>query len=86
MGADIFFFTDVELMSLKLGVPVIPISAAKNEGVDELNETAKMLIDMAGSEAMIDVRVAYGSIIDEIKGVMMVVLRNFLRGIRRLLQ
>lgn len=36
---------------------------------DDLDEIAKMLVDMSGSEAMIDVRVAYGSIVDEIKGV-----------------
>lgn len=36
---------------------------------EELEETARMLVDMAGSEAMTDVRVAYGSISDEIKGV-----------------
>lgn len=48
---------------------VIIKALADNEGIEELEETAKMLVDMAGSEAMIDVRVAYGSIIDEIKGV-----------------
>lgn len=48
---------------------VIIKSLADNESLEDLNETARMLVDMAGSEAMIDVRVAYGSIVDEIKGV-----------------
>lgn len=34
----------------------------------ELNETAQMLVDMLNSEAMTSVRVAYGTIVDEIKG------------------
>lgn len=37
--------------------------------VDDLEETAKMLVDMAGSEALEDVRVSYGSIVEDIKGV-----------------
>lgn len=49
---------------------VVIIKALDDDVVQEdLEETAKMLVDMAGSEAMIDVRVAYGSIVDEIKGV-----------------
>lgn len=39
------------------------------DDVESLEETAKMLVDMAGSEAMEDVRVAYGSIVEDIKGV-----------------
>lgn len=39
------------------------------DDVADLEETSRMLVDMAGSEAMIDVRVAFGSIVDEIKGV-----------------
>lgn len=40
-----------------------------NEGKDELSETADMLVDMAGSEALSDVRVSYGCITDDIKGI-----------------
>lgn len=40
-----------------------------NANNEDLEEIAKMLVDMSGSEAMIDVRVAYGSIVEEIKGV-----------------
>lgn len=48
---------------------VIIKALSDSDTTEDLDETAKMLVDMAGSEAMIDVRVAYGSIIDEIKGV-----------------
>lgn len=41
----------------------------ESDGDEILEETAKMLVDMAGSEAMIDTRVAYGSVVDDIKGV-----------------
>ena len=40
-----------------------------DEGEEELQETADMLVDMAGSEAVSDVRVAYGTITEDIKGV-----------------
>ncbi len=33
-------FIDVEKLKTELGIPVVPISASKNEGVDELIETA----------------------------------------------
>jgi len=49
---------------------VVIIKALNDDDNEEdLEETAKMLVDMAASEAMIDVRVAYGSIVEEIKGV-----------------
>ena len=49
---------------------VVIIKALEDDvTMEELEETAKMLVDMSGSEAMMDVRVAYGSIVDEIKGV-----------------
>ena len=41
----------------------------QDEGDEELEETARMLIDMAGSEALSDVRVAYGMVTNDIKGV-----------------
>ena len=41
----------------------------KDEGEEELEETAGMLVDMAGSEAASDVRVAYGTIAEDIKSV-----------------
>ncbi len=41
----------------------------KDDNEDDLEETAKMLVDMAGSEAMSDVRVSYGTIAEDIKGV-----------------
>ena len=40
-----------------------------DEGAAELEETAEMLVDMAGSEAASDVRVAYGTTAEDIKGV-----------------
>ncbi len=39
-----------------------------SEGYEELNDTACMLLDMLNSEAMSNARVAYGSIVNEIKG------------------
>ncbi len=38
-----------------------------NEGYEDLNRTAKMILDMLNSEAMSRVHVAYGTIINEIK-------------------
>ena len=40
-----------------------------NEGYEDLNRTAKMILDMLNSEAMSRVHVAYGTIINEIKDV-----------------
>ena len=49
---------------------VIVVKALEaSDTVEDLEETAKMLVDMAGSEAMTDVRVAYGSMVEDIKGV-----------------
>ena len=39
-----------------------------DEGYEELDETARMLLDMLNSEALSNARVAYGSIVNEIKG------------------
>ena len=48
---------------------IIVIKAVPDDGEDALKETADMLIEMARSEAMSDVRVAYGTVTDDIKGV-----------------
>ncbi len=49
---------------------VVVIKAlAPNDDENDLLETANMLVDAAGSEAMSDVRVAYGTITDDIKTV-----------------
>ncbi len=48
---------------------VVIRSMTDEEGADDLSETADMLVDMARSEALSDVRVAYGTITDDIKGV-----------------
>ncbi len=49
---------------------VVVIKAlADDDDETDLQETANMLVDMAGSEAMSDVRVAYGTITDDIKTV-----------------
>lgn len=48
---------------------IIVIKALHNEeGYETLAETARMLVDMFNSEAMTKVRVAYGTIVGEIKG------------------
>ena len=41
---------------------------SEEEGYEELNDTARMLLDMLNSEAMSNARIAYGSIVNEIKG------------------
>ena len=49
---------------------IIVIKALKpNDEYDDMEENAKMLVDMFSSEAMTNVRVAYGSIVNDIKGV-----------------
>ncbi len=49
---------------------VIVIRALEEgDGEEELLETAEMLVDMAGSEALSDVRVSYGTISEDIKSV-----------------
>ncbi|MCR5267300.1 MAG: helix-turn-helix domain-containing protein [Lachnospiraceae bacterium] len=48
---------------------IIVIKALEQkESYETLHETAKMLVDMMNSEAMTNVRVAYGTIVNEIKG------------------
>lgn len=39
----------------------------ENDGADELNNTAKILVDMLNTEAMTQVRVSYGTIVTDIK-------------------
>lgn len=49
---------------------IIVIKALENdETYESLDETARMLVDMLNSEAMTTVRVAYGTVVNEIKGV-----------------
>ncbi len=49
---------------------IIVIKALEDgDSPDELNETARVLIDMLASEAMESVRVAYGTVVNEIKGI-----------------
>ncbi len=49
---------------------IIVIKYIENpEYEEELDETARMLIDMLGSEAMESARVAYGTVVNEIKGI-----------------
>ena len=40
----------------------------EGDGYEELNDTALMLVDMLNSEIMTKVRVSYGTIVNEIKG------------------
>ena len=44
-------------------------SLAQNEAYETLQETAEMLMDMLNSEVMTKARVAYGTIVNEIKGI-----------------
>jgi carbohydrate diacid regulator len=42
---------------------------AKNDTYQEVNDIAKMLVDTLSAEAMVQVRVAYGSMIEDLKDV-----------------
>ncbi|MCR5107713.1 MAG: helix-turn-helix domain-containing protein [Lachnospiraceae bacterium] len=42
---------------------------SEEEAEEENDDTAKMFVDMLNSEAMVSVRVAYGTVVNEIKGV-----------------
>ncbi len=57
------FVTSVDESSI-----IVIKALGKKESYDALQETAKMLVDMLNSEAMTSVRVAYGTIVNEIKG------------------
>lgn len=49
---------------------IIVIKALKDDdGYDEMELNARMLVDMFNSEAMTNVRVSFGTIVDDIKGV-----------------
>lgn len=48
---------------------IIVIKAVSDDTEEGLRETADMLVEMARSEAMSDVRVAYGTVCEDIKGV-----------------
>ena len=57
------FVTSVDQQSI-----IVIKALNKDESYEILQETAKMLVDMLNSEAMTSVRVAYGTIVNEIKG------------------
>lgn len=44
-------------------------SLDENEGYQELKETAEMIVDMVNAEAMVNVKVSYGTIVSELKDV-----------------
>lgn len=44
-------------------------SLAAGEGYQELKETADMIVDMVNAEAMVNVKVAYGTIVQELKDI-----------------
>lgn len=48
---------------------IVIIKSINNETETIIDETARMLVDMASSEAMQSVRVAYGNIVDDIRGI-----------------
>ncbi len=65
------FYTEAgdHVIAVEEGRVVVIKALSEDEGADELQETAQMLVDMAGSEAGDDVRVAYGTVADDIKDV-----------------
>jgi len=48
---------------------IVIIKSLENEKADNIEETAKMVVDMASAEAMQSVRIAYGNVVDDIRGV-----------------
>ena len=48
---------------------VVIKAIADGDEAEDLEESARMLVDMAESEAMCDVRVAYGTVVSDIRGV-----------------
>ena len=44
-------------------------SLAQNEGYEEIEQIANTIVDMMNTEAMMNVRVAYGTIVQELKDV-----------------
>ena len=48
---------------------VVIKALADGDEAEDLEESARMLVDMAESEAMCDVRVAYGTVVSDIRGV-----------------
>ena len=48
---------------------IIIVKEVKNESYDELDKTAKIIVDMLNSEAMSSVNVAYGTIVNDIREV-----------------
>lgn len=65
------FYTEAgdHVTAVDEGHVVVIRALSDDEGADELFETAQMLVDMAGSEALSDVRVSYGTLTQDIKGV-----------------
>ena len=57
---------DVDLFAMKLGVPVIPISARKNEGIDRVKEVISYANKIALQHDTIDVKALAPQIIHEI--------------------
>lgn len=55
--------------SVDEGHIILVKSVERTEGYKELNDTAKAIVDTLNAEAMVDVRVAYGNVVDELKDV-----------------
>ena len=65
------FYTEAgdHVTAVAEGHVVVIKALAADEDATDLYETARMLVDMAGSEALSDVRVSYGTVTEDIKGV-----------------
>ncbi len=70
MVKELFYYEAGDQVTAVDEAHVIVIKALEDgDGEEDLKETANMLVDMAGSEAVSDVRVSYGTIADDIKGI-----------------
>ncbi|RFZ81411.1 ferrous iron transport protein B [Mucilaginibacter terrenus] len=57
---------DINLLSARLGVPVVPVSARKSEGIDELKKAISYVSKFALQVDTIDVRALAPALIDDI--------------------
>ncbi len=70
MVRELFFTLSGDYVTSVEEKHIVVIKALQtDESYEALQETAEMLVDMLNSEAMTSVRVAYGTIVDEIKGI-----------------
>jgi ferrous iron transport protein B len=63
---------NTDALSKRLGVPIVPIAARKNEGIDELKKTISFANEFASQQDSIDVTAIAPQLIDDISEAMQV--------------